>query len=404
MSDEAAQAWLESVAMRPMLEAMLESICKDKPDNLLHYSIVWMRESYPEQAGEAANAGLQCDWAPRTDVDVTPEALMEYLKQIDATVILEGILENAIRVQPTNVVAYVIDECAALIGGADVGIADFHAAGLVHDLAASAARSTSHPDAGRLFEAISDGDVNTLHGLLQSGVPADSRDTKTNATPLIAAAEGELECVEVLLSMGADGNAQSKMGTTPLIAAVMYSDSEIIQKLLEYGADPQVRDIKGKSAIDYAVEMDQPEILQLVDPHAIAAVAVAEPPKKRPPPRRCSVSSESVDPSVSAASMHTACGRHIAHAFLLDIPKTHDDFSPKHTTHGLASQLKSGCLPSQPPPPQRKVDLSTIPRHEKSAEVMERIGASLEGQFLIKGLDAETRKVCGQASCVAHAS
>jgi hypothetical protein len=32
MADE---AWLESVAMRPMLEALLESVCKDKPDVLL---------------------------------------------------------------------------------------------------------------------------------------------------------------------------------------------------------------------------------------------------------------------------------------------------------------------------------------------------------------------------------
>ena len=50
------EQWLESVAMRPMLEALLESVCKDKPDRMLSYSVVWMRESYPELAEAARKA------------------------------------------------------------------------------------------------------------------------------------------------------------------------------------------------------------------------------------------------------------------------------------------------------------------------------------------------------------
>ena len=109
MSATAADAdeWIDQVAMRPMLEALLESVCKDKPDRLLQYAIWWMRESYPEQAREAA-VDIPLEWTPRTDIEASPEALMAYLKDVDATVTLEGIIERAIRVMPTNVVAFVV--------------------------------------------------------------------------------------------------------------------------------------------------------------------------------------------------------------------------------------------------------------------------------------------------------
>ena len=80
MADPAV-AWLESVAMRPMLEALLEAVCKDKPDRLLDYATEWMRTSYPEQAAAAAAADCLCEWAPRADVEPTQEGLMAYLEE-----------------------------------------------------------------------------------------------------------------------------------------------------------------------------------------------------------------------------------------------------------------------------------------------------------------------------------
>ena len=117
-----AVAWLESVAMRPMLESLLESVCKEKPDDLLNYAIAWMRSTYPDLAGEAAAAAEpEGAWATRGDVDATPEALMAYLKEIDATTILEATIEKAIRAQPSNVVAYVVDEFASQLGQKERG-------------------------------------------------------------------------------------------------------------------------------------------------------------------------------------------------------------------------------------------------------------------------------------------
>ena len=103
-----------SQRLRPVLEALLASVCKDKPDRLLDYATEWMRTSYPIQAAEAAAADVICEWQPRTDVEPTQEGLMAYLEETNATTILEGIIERAIAAQPSNVTAYVVDELVAL--------------------------------------------------------------------------------------------------------------------------------------------------------------------------------------------------------------------------------------------------------------------------------------------------
>ena len=103
-----------SKRLRPVLEALLASICRDKPDRLLDYATEWMRTSYPDQAQEAAAVDCMCEWAPRTDVEPTQEGLMAYLEETNATAILEGIIERAISAQPANVTAYVVDELVAL--------------------------------------------------------------------------------------------------------------------------------------------------------------------------------------------------------------------------------------------------------------------------------------------------
>jgi len=103
-----------SQRLRPVLEALLASVCKDRPDRLLDYATEWMRASYPEQAAEAAAAQCMCEWAPREDVEPTQEGLMMYLEETNVTAILEGIIERAIAAQPANVTAYVVDELVAL--------------------------------------------------------------------------------------------------------------------------------------------------------------------------------------------------------------------------------------------------------------------------------------------------
>ena len=119
-TDDEALAWLESVAMRPMLESLLENVCKDKPNHVLNYAVSWIA-STQQLALRAARrrAGRRVVYARRRRRDA--RGLMEYLKVSDITTILEAICERAIRAQPANVAAYVIDELAALRSEADGG-------------------------------------------------------------------------------------------------------------------------------------------------------------------------------------------------------------------------------------------------------------------------------------------
>ncbi len=339
MADE---AWLESVAMRPMLEALLECVCKDKPDVLLAYAIAWLRESYPEQAAGAACLPPPVEWSPRTDVDPSAEGLTTYLKEIDATDTLEGILERAIRSQPANVVAFVIDECAALLSGIspEAPGGGGLAGGYVGRMADAAVHgSAPHPDAPALFEAVAAGEAEQVAALLGAGVPPDARDPKGFGTALLVAAEGQEECLAELLRAGAAVDAQNKHGETALMLAVKYCDGGTISMLLGAGADPTLRDVAGKSAVEYAAEMDEPELLQLIDPTGSLGAARRAAPRARAPratPRRGSVSSESINPA-------------------------------------------------------EEVDLASIPQHAKAPETVARLDEYLEASFLFRSLDGATR-------------
>ena len=105
-AEQEANAWLESVAMRPLLERLLEAICKDKPDKLAEYAVDWMRKEKPDDAAGAeylkAGSGVG-PWKSREDVKPDPEELMVYLKDIKATSTLETTIEKAINVRPKNV-------------------------------------------------------------------------------------------------------------------------------------------------------------------------------------------------------------------------------------------------------------------------------------------------------------
>ena len=309
-TEDQAVAWLESVAMRPMLEALLENVCKDKPDHLLNYAISWMRATYADLAVEAAAADEpDGDWATRADVEPTPEGLMAYLKEIDATTILEATIERAIRAQPPNVVSYVIDEFAgqrsmpAAVAPDTVGqsvAAPSTPGGAVVSSAASAAAQGHHPLSKDLMDSIGDGDVERVEELLRGGVPADCKDAAGGKTALIAAAEGEEECLRLLLSFGATVDFQSKSGETALMAAVKYSDASIVRILLEAGADALLKDIKGVSAIDLAAV--RPACCTMHAPPPASAQSTvppihraANPPRPSDPPRasdarsRCAV-------------------------------------------------------------------------------------------------------------------
>jgi len=338
--EEAARKWLDESPLNAVLTALLEAVCMHKPDKFFNFSIGWVREEYPaEAAGAAAAADASGEWKSREEVDATPNGLMEYLKEIDATTTLESITEMAIRKQPVNVIAYVVDELVRLRGTGSSEGAAAHTNG--NGLAITrSVTADKHPKAGELMEAISEGDVDVLVELLTAGVPPDVKDDNGSKTALMAATEGERECMVKLLEAGANVNLQLRSGETALMLAVKYGDLEIIKLLLDSGADIGKRDIKGATAVDHATDKDVLELLAPLDAAAQTKLDNAFRPavRRSVAPRRGSVSSESIDP-------------------------------------------------------KNRVDLTAIPKVEKPPEVIAFIEKCIEGHLLFSGIDESTRGV-----------
>ena len=92
-----------------------------------------------------------------------------------------------------------------------------------------------HDQSAELFEAIGDGDLDRLKGLLDSGVPPHVVD-EDGATPLHRAAEGETECASTLLETGTCClEYKTPDGDTALMAAIRYEDAEIVALMVSKG-------------------------------------------------------------------------------------------------------------------------------------------------------------------------
>jgi len=294
------EEYLQKTSLRAMLASLLERACKDKPDKLTPFMLEYLQYTYPDAAKEAspttpiASFGA---WTKRSDVQPTQEGLQAYLAEIKARPTLEGILEQALRKQPPNVVAFVIESlcdggesaAAAPTGGASDAVPDAPATG---------GGIKTHPEAEALFDAVGEGDVDAVTELLGKGVPADVANDD-GSTPLILAAEGEGSIVSVLLEKGgAAVDIQNKDGVTALLAAVKYDDPEIVGLLVAAGASRELKDVSGLSAVDHAKEGGDAAILACFGLEAEARAEPEPEPVASPKPgaRRCSVSSESIDP------------------------------------------------------------------------------------------------------------
>jgi len=292
------EEYLQRTSLRPMLASLLERICKDRPDRLLPFMLEYLQKTYPDASLSAnpSNApGSFGTWARRTDVQPTEADLQAYLTEIKARETLEAVLEQALRVQPANVVAFVIDSLCSgeELLGAPTGTAagSTAAADVYADVATR--QEPAHPDAPLLFEAVGEGDLARVEELLGRGVPVDSLNEDA-ATALLLAAEGEPAIVALLLSKGSHVDHQDRQGRTALIAAVKYEDTEVVQLLVAAGASSGLADVGGESAVEHAMRGGDSRVLESLGlaPHA----APHAPPPAKQAVRRGSVSSESIDP------------------------------------------------------------------------------------------------------------
>lgn len=102
-----------------------------------------------------------------------------------------------------------------------------------------------------------EGELDNLIKCLESGVPADLKDSE-GRTPLHWAVDrGHLNITELLVSRNADVNAKDNEGQTPLHYAAMCEREDIAEYLVKHKADRDIKDNEGESPSDLS-ERDLP--------------------------------------------------------------------------------------------------------------------------------------------------
>ena len=86
--------------------------------------------------------------------------------------------------------------------------------------------------AGRLCDAASAGDLDTLKLILDHSVDPNVGDYDARTPLHLAAAEGQDKAVQYLIAKGADVNAKDRWGATPLQDAVQSGHLQVAEQLL----------------------------------------------------------------------------------------------------------------------------------------------------------------------------
>ncbi len=147
--------------------------------------------------------------------------------------------------------------------------------------AAPLAYAESHDE--QLLAAASQGDLESVKSLLESGVPVDVRDQRDGTTPVIVASVGgHLEIVRLLLDNGASIDLKDEAGFTPLIWAAAQGHSEVVELLLNKGANPDLVDDQGKSALQWAEANNHQQVVALLKKPGEVDVASAGRPRGAP--------------------------------------------------------------------------------------------------------------------------
>lgn len=96
-------------------------------------------------------------------------------------------------------------------------------------------------DGSALRRAAIAGDVETLHALLNQGVPIDITDPNGWTVLILAVKRGKAEVVHYLVKRGAEVNRRTKSGTTALYHAAQRGHAGIVRFLLHSGANVNER-------------------------------------------------------------------------------------------------------------------------------------------------------------------
>ena len=119
----------------------------------------------------------------------------------------------------------------------------------------------------KLLEAVSNGSLNDVKRLIESGANVNVRD-KYGATPLFLSIYGEhIDIINTLLnSQFTDVNLKNGYGETPLYAAVETDNEDVVKAIVEganeKGLDLNLADTRGKTPLHIAARENNPFIIE----------------------------------------------------------------------------------------------------------------------------------------------
>jgi ankyrin repeat protein len=102
------------------------------------------------------------------------------------------------------------------------------------------------------LDAAREGEVDTLHPMIQAGLPIELKDSKGNSLLMLAAYHGQVSMVRMLLAAGADPDARNDREQTPLAGVAFKGYLEVAQVLVESGADANADQGGGRTPIMFA--------------------------------------------------------------------------------------------------------------------------------------------------------
>jgi hypothetical protein len=117
-------------------------------------------------------------------------------------------------------------------------------------------------DAG--FRSIKDGNIDTLHALVNNYNLLDSKDEEGNAFLATTIMFNRNNMTKLLITSGADINAANNIGMTPLMLAARAGNYEAADLLIKRNCNLTKLDLKGMSALDYAKDNNKAEIYSLL--------------------------------------------------------------------------------------------------------------------------------------------
>ncbi len=119
------------------------------------------------------------------------------------------------------------------------------------------------PDVEDLFNAASNGDINTISRLLQEGININASNNQKETALHMAAARGHYSTVIFLINNGANPFARTVKQWLPIHHATRFRHANIVRYLMQRGLSPRFKTSDGYSSIDMARTNNDRQLLNI---------------------------------------------------------------------------------------------------------------------------------------------